>query len=220
MNNDELRELVHLLLMCGIMDKTATESGNVTDEEWLRMKNLINKYQTEGGINCEPDKSGDLISRSYLKNLPFERVIHTDFGDTAIPIEEIDNAPTVEAYTGTDLIEENKKGFNTAKRLYERPQGEWIDYNAYYKTCSICKRTVGIDFLIQKYEDKPEEYSFCPNCGADMRKGEMNERLQRIQSRFNLPWLSVRSRKDLRNERTNRSLLSWFSLLRNAYRLL
>lgn len=36
----------------------------------------------------------DLISRSYLKNLPFERLIHTDFGETAVPIEEIDNAPT------------------------------------------------------------------------------------------------------------------------------
>ena len=38
--------------------------------------------------------NNDLISRSYLKNLPFERVIHTDFGETAIPIEEIENAPT------------------------------------------------------------------------------------------------------------------------------
>ena len=62
----ELRELVHLLLMCGIMDKTALESGNVTNGEWLRMMNLIDKYQTEGGIKCEPDKSGDLISREAL----------------------------------------------------------------------------------------------------------------------------------------------------------
>lgn len=38
-----------------------------------------------------------LIDADYLKNLPFERLIHTDFGDTAIPIEEIDNAPTVES---------------------------------------------------------------------------------------------------------------------------
>lgn len=45
MTNEELRELVHLLLMCGIMDKTATESGNVTNEEWLRMKTLIQKYE-------------------------------------------------------------------------------------------------------------------------------------------------------------------------------
>lgn len=112
MNNNELRELVHLLLMCGIMDKTATESGNVTDEEWLRMKTLTEKYQADGGINCEPDKSGDLISRSYLINLPFERVIHTDFGDTAIPIEEIDNAPTVKAYTDEELKKKYDEGRN------------------------------------------------------------------------------------------------------------
>lgn len=37
-----------------------------------------------------------LIDADELKNLPFERMIHTDFGETAIPIEEIDNAPTVE----------------------------------------------------------------------------------------------------------------------------
>lgn len=36
-----------------------------------------------------------LIDADALKNLPFERMIHTDFGETAIPIEEIDNAPTV-----------------------------------------------------------------------------------------------------------------------------
>lgn len=171
MNNDELRELVRLLLMCGIMDKTATESGNVTDEEWLRMKNLIKQYQTEGGINCEPDKSGDLISRSYLKNLPFERVIHTDFGDTAIPIEEIDNAPTVE------LSEWQIEFFS---RLYEkvRPQGEWAErsnrYDSYLhrmvfkcecNQCQMCEEFPQDDetgnILLSHY---------CPNCGADMWK--------------------------------------------------
>lgn len=36
-----------------------------------------------------------LIDADYLKNLPFERMIHTDFGETAISIEEINNAPTI-----------------------------------------------------------------------------------------------------------------------------
>ena len=45
-------------------------------------------------FSSEVDEN-DLISRSALKELPFEKVIHTDFGDTAIPIEEIDNAPAV-----------------------------------------------------------------------------------------------------------------------------
>jgi len=48
--------------------------------------------------------NNDLISRSYLKNLPFERMIHTDFGETAIPIEEIDNAPSVEPSLNLDGI--------------------------------------------------------------------------------------------------------------------
>ena len=59
--------------------------------------------------------NNDLISRSYLQNLPFERVIHTDFGETAIPIEEIDNAPTV-----------------------EMPQGEWIAQGKEYIECDNC----------------------------------------------------------------------------------
>lgn len=65
-----------------------------------------------------------LIDADYIKNLPFERVIHTDFGDTAIPIEEIDNAPTVETYTEEqvkELVELNKK------LSEKRPQDKWFD---------------------------------------------------------------------------------------------
>lgn len=36
--------------------------------------------------------------------------------------ELIDNAPTVEAPTYTDIIEANKEGYDTARRLYERSQ--------------------------------------------------------------------------------------------------
>ena len=36
-----------------------------------------------------------LIDADKLIELPFEKMIHTDFGDTAIPIEEIESAPTV-----------------------------------------------------------------------------------------------------------------------------
>lgn len=64
------------------------------------------------------------------------------------------------------------QGNKPERRFFEeRPQGEWIIYNAYYKTCPFCKRTVGIDFLIQSYENPPERINFCPNCGADMRGG-------------------------------------------------
>ena len=45
MTEEEYRQLIHLLLMCGIKDKTALESGNVTNDEWLEMMKLIEKYQ-------------------------------------------------------------------------------------------------------------------------------------------------------------------------------
>ena len=37
-----------------------------------------------------------LIDADALKALPFNRLIHTDFGDTCVSFEEIDAAPTVE----------------------------------------------------------------------------------------------------------------------------
>lgn len=58
MKVEELIELVHLLLMCGINDKSALESGNLTNEEWLRMMGLIEKYQSN---------KRDLISRKALR---------------------------------------------------------------------------------------------------------------------------------------------------------
>lgn len=86
-------------------------------------------------MNVIYEGDGDLISRSYLKNLPFERVIHTDFGDTAIPIEEIDNAPTVEpekiAVANVTLDKEQleeivEKAKAEVLASIDRPQGEWI----------------------------------------------------------------------------------------------
>lgn len=53
-----------------------------------------------------------------------------------------------------------KKGANT-----NRPQGEWISKHNGYWTCSEC----GLSFLFYA------KGNFCPNCGADMRKGVDNE---------------------------------------------
>lgn len=58
MTIEELMELVRLLLMCGIKDKSALESGNITNEEWLRMMGLIDKYHSI---------KRDLISREALR---------------------------------------------------------------------------------------------------------------------------------------------------------
>lgn len=101
--------------------------------------------------------NNDLIRRSYLKNLPFERLIHTDFGETAIPIEEIDNAPTVP--------NEYMRGYEAAEREYKRPQGEWLfdkenSFTIDMYRCSICGYFGDTHF------------KFCPNCGAEMRGAE------------------------------------------------
>ena len=59
-----------------------------------------------------------LIDADALKNLPFERMIHTDFGETAIPIEEIDMAPTVNPSLNFDNItEEDIENF---KMIWQR----------------------------------------------------------------------------------------------------
>lgn len=119
-----------------------------------------------------------LIDADALKNLPFERMIHTDFGDTAIPIEEIDNAPTINLAVPINIknltAEEKEalvKGFTrnelTTFELYdERPQGEWIfrqgvTCGGYYK-CNKCG------------EVERAEKNYCPNCGADMRGEKKN----------------------------------------------
>lgn len=57
-----------------------------------------------------------LIDADYLKSLPFHQLIHTDYGDTCVSFEEIDNAPTVKPCENCDLYfkamtkEEMKKG--------------------------------------------------------------------------------------------------------------
>lgn len=55
-------------------------------------------------------------------------------------------------------------------------KGEWIeapDYlfdNVY--TCSAC----GSEFVLEAGTPEDNEYNFCPNCGAEMRKEENDER--------------------------------------------
>lgn len=60
-----------------------------------------------------------------------------------IPVNVIDNAPTVE----------------------ERPKGEWLLRNSgciQWIRCSICN----------KHQDYRATTNFCPNCGASMVRGE------------------------------------------------
>lgn len=63
-----------------------------------------------------------------------------------------------------NYIEERayKRGYEDAKKEFDRPHGEWISFDAKRDRCSMC------DFKIGKYVGV--FYRFCPNCGADMRK--------------------------------------------------
>ena len=45
-----------------------------------------------------------------------------------------------------------------SKDVVERKKGEWYDRGSLSCRCSNCRCK------------SPEEFSFCPNCGADMRK--------------------------------------------------
>lgn len=51
----------------------------------------------------------------------------------------------------------------------EPKQGEWIKVDDQYQlaTCSNCKKVT----MFERWGHSVRGYDFCPNCGADMRKG-------------------------------------------------
>lgn len=150
MTNAELEELVHLLMMCGIMDKTATESGNVTNDEWLRMKSLISKYQEE---KEQPETNGDLISRSVLKKALREAHINMEltFGIASYGcvMNIIDNAPAVDI--SKEVWNMSNELLNKRLSYLERPQSEFVEllndrieervckYCQMNKHCELCE---------------------------------------------------------------------------------
>lgn len=58
----------------------------------------------------------------------------------------------------------------------DRAKGEWIEAQEYLfdnvYTCSAC----GSEFVLEAGTPKDNEYNYCPNCGADMREEEKDER--------------------------------------------
>ena len=65
-------------------------------------------------------------------------------------------------------------GYEAAKAKYRRPQGEWIELPKAFDSrelpckCSLC----GHILSFMNYYPKSR---FCPDCGADMQKGDNNE---------------------------------------------
>ena len=117
--------------------------------------------------------NNDLISREALKEKLSGENYQTwthEYG-YAIPTEwvmnAIDNAPTVDVWQLRQEATEN--ALKKAEVLYGRPQGEWIKHidNLFpeesTEECPFCHE----EQLIRLGNDD----NFCPNCGADMRKG-------------------------------------------------
>ena len=116
-----------------------------------RNKDKVVLWDAFGEVEYYPATHGRLIDadalKETMKNAVVKHICTNTLHNTIMAV--IDGAPTVQA---------------------DRPHGEWIlecdsegeESNLYY--CSEC----GCDYSCQEY-DKP---NFCPNCGADMRKGK------------------------------------------------
>ena len=86
-------------------------------------------------------------------------------------IEEIDNAPEVTPTLQLkDITDEDVAKFvmifqrATSKGVIfepEKSQGKWIfKHNSSDIWCSVCD---------ENFEEIPQKFNYCPNCGADMR---------------------------------------------------
>lgn len=90
------------------------------------------------------------------------------------PCGLIDKAPTVEIDEGVIQKVLNSRCMTAVSNEYlmalhgqgERPHGKWIfKHNSSDIWCSVCD---------ENFDEIPQKFNYCPNCGADMRK-ESNE---------------------------------------------
>lgn len=79
----------------------------------------------------------------------------------------INNVPTVTP----DKIQTLVSDYLVYRCEPERPQGEWIETNSNDENiiCPFCKTEFNGDIKLICGGENP---NFCPECGADMRKGE------------------------------------------------
>ncbi len=111
--------------------------------------------------------NNDLISREALKKT-FDDYIKANpnvSGVFELGKFIIDNAPTVDTYTIEDIQTVREDALILGAKLAQRPQGEWIALYENDGTPIGCK--------CPYCDDEPQivNTNFCPNCGADMRKG-------------------------------------------------
>lgn len=99
-----------------------------------------------------------------LENLKVCRQAHTLFN---IEKEAVDMA--------IEALQENESLARTVNEASEllrkkRPHGEWIDLSDGWQEgtfrCSSCQ----MEFVLLEGTPEDNEYNFCPNCGASMKK--------------------------------------------------
>ena len=118
-------------------------------------------------VNAIPyDPSGDLISREAL----IREIGRTDEWYKGRSVCDIIDSAMSMNYTflpqyQVDLQCAYDCGYEKGKN--DRPKGEWIfKHNSSDIWCSVCD---------ENFDEIPQAFNFCPNCGADMRKGGKNE---------------------------------------------
>lgn len=103
----------------------------------------------------------DLISRNALIQHAYSAVVDGVEKDI-IDLSDVDNAPIVPL---PDFKEGYKQAIIDGKTNFSRPQGELVwstEHQAW--TCTHCGGYFG-------EIDNKNIFLYCPNCGADMRKG-------------------------------------------------
>lgn len=137
----------------------------------------IIKYNVEHGQEYKPfeiiangipvSTEGDSISRKWLTDAIRNRRTYLSYEDAKDVIDLINNAPSVDIKD--QIAGAYNEGYACGSRENKRPQGEWIEvdikpmpYGGY--TCNRKCNKCG-------YFTKEYRLNFCPNCGADMRKG-------------------------------------------------
>ena len=66
-----------------------------------------------------------------------------------------------------------KKAISIIESMQERPHGEWLrknNSNSWFE-CSVCKEVSDVVTIMRE-----PTWKFCPNCGADMREGDVDDR--------------------------------------------
>ena len=113
------------------------------------------------------NSKGDLISRKALMEELESIPIRNQNVDwvcgiiTAIErVEKIDSVPDV--FTLEDMQNNFDLGATSEAAKHDRQKGEWIfKHNSSDIWCSVCD---------ENFDEIPQAFNFCPNCGADMRK--------------------------------------------------